>query len=285
MSDVLGIQENQTAFTPEQIQSLTQETGIPPQAAAIWAQFFHLCKQTGLDPWARQIYATTRGGKVSFQSTIDGFRLTARRACQRTGETLSELGVYWYDQDGREFTEWIPAAPPAAAKYVVQRGQGQFTGFARFDEYAGRDRRGELSYMWAKMPALMIAKCAEALALRKAFPQDLSGIYTSDEMQQAAASGITSAAVSQEEQRRDRAVKTAIAEDEERNTLVEAILEAAEPQPGLLSPEALQAMCDQLWQGRQPGAMDDWETWPLGALHTLRFYIQQVAGRDGESDD
>jgi hypothetical protein len=80
---------------------------------------------------------------------------------------------------------WLKKEHPAAAKVTVLRGEGRFPAVALWDEYVALKRDGSVTQMWANKGALMLAKCAEALALRKAFPQDLSGIYTSDEMAQA----------------------------------------------------------------------------------------------------
>jgi hypothetical protein len=87
----------------------------------------------------------------------------------------------WCGPDGVWVDVWLDSKPPAAAKTILHRkgASHPFVGVARFADYnAGQG-------LWSKMPAAMIAKCSEALALRKAFPADLSGVYSTDEMDQA----------------------------------------------------------------------------------------------------
>jgi phage recombination protein Bet len=162
-------------WTPEQAQLIS--TTIAPGCSNDELRLFaYACQRTGLDPFSKQIYAIKRGGKMTIQAGIDGLRSIAERTGQLDGsETL------WCGDDGVWTDVWLGSKPPAAAKTTIWRkGAGHpFTGVARFQDYnAGQG-------LWTKMGATMIAKCSEALALRKAFPADLSGVYSTDEMDQA----------------------------------------------------------------------------------------------------
>lgn len=164
-------------FTPEQVELI--KTTIAKGATNDELKLFiEVCKARGLNPFLRQIYAIRRSGQMVYQTAIDGFRLIA----ERTRRYAGQLGPQW-TEDGRNWTDaWIENYPPKAARVAVLRHDFQqpLWAVARFDAYYVPD-----SPLWKKMPEVMIAKCAEALALRKAFPEDLSGIYTHEEMAQA----------------------------------------------------------------------------------------------------
>lgn len=172
-------------WTPEQTQLIA--TTIAPGCSSDELRLFaYACQRTGLDPFSKQIYAIKRGGKMTIQAGIDGLRAIA----ERTGE-LDGSHTEWCGDDGQWSDVWISAKPPAAAKTTIWRkgSSHPFTGVARFADYnAGQG-------LWSKMPAAMIAKCSEALALRKAFPANLSGVYSTDEMEQQAIEPVLVAAV------------------------------------------------------------------------------------------
>ena len=172
---------NLALWTPEQTQLIS--TTIAPGCSNDELRLFaYACQRTGLDPFSKQIYAIKRGGKMTIQAGIDGLRAIAERTGQLDGSE-----TYWCGDDGDWRDVWLSNKPPAAAKTIIHRkgASHPFVGVARFADYnAGQG-------LWSKMGATMIAKCSEALALRKAFPADMSGVYSTDEMQQAEVEPVT----------------------------------------------------------------------------------------------
>lgn len=185
-------------FSPDQVQ-LLKDTICQGATNDELSLFMHTANRLQLDPFARQIFAVKRwDGKLkrevmNSQVSIDGFRLVA----ERTGKYEGQDGPFWCGADGKWVDVWLQSTPPAAAKVGVRRrGFEQplyrTATWAEFVQVTDeKDERGQKSgkkvpnAMWRKMGALMLAKCAESQALRAAFPNELSGVYTQEEMGQA----------------------------------------------------------------------------------------------------
>lgn len=187
-------------FSDGQIQLMKRTVCRPKKREATndeLALFVGYCKRTGLDPFAKQIYAIFRWDKqandevMTVQTAIDGFRVIA----ERTGKYLGKTASLWCSEDGEWREVWLDKEPPKAAKVTVRKAVGEhiaeIPAVAHWKEYVDTK-----SNMWISMPANQLAKCAESLALRQAFPNDLSGLYTTEEMAQADAEPHTAVAVS-----------------------------------------------------------------------------------------
>ncbi len=147
--------------------------------------FLHQCQKTGLDPLAKQIYfqkySTKAGPKMSIITGIDGYRLVA----DRTGKYAGNDEAVFDGKISQTRYQTTFDAPAKASVTVWKLVSGQrvaFSNSAYWNEYYPGDKKGS---MWQKFPHVMLAKCAESGALRKAFPADLSGVYTQEEMSQA----------------------------------------------------------------------------------------------------
>lgn len=165
-------------FKEEQIELIKQQ--IAPEATDNELKLFlYQAQRTGLDPLTRQIYCIHRNvkatefgkdvwkKKMTIQTSIDGFRVIA----ERSGEYAGQDEPIYTEENGKLIS----------CKITVYKFRGDVrypasVGVAYLSEYA------QTTTIWNKMPRIMLAKVAEALALRKAFPQDLSGLYTSDEI-------------------------------------------------------------------------------------------------------
>jgi phage recombination protein Bet len=150
------------------------------------ALFIETANRVGLSPLTRQIYLVPRwdtklGRNVHMPMvSIDGFRLIAQRSEQYEGQD----GPYFCDKDGKWSRVWPHEHPPFAAKVGVYR-----KGFKKilwsvvhWSEYVQKTKDGRYSGLWGTKPCTMLAKVAESVSLRRAFAQELSGLYTPEEM-------------------------------------------------------------------------------------------------------
>lgn len=171
MTAIQKIEPIQTEYTKDKI-DLLRNTVCKGASDNELQLFLHVCKRTGLDPLMKQIYSISRGNQRTIQTGIDGLRLIA----ERTGRyTPGKEPTFVYDDKGQliSATSYIKKLTPDGIWHDVSA-----TCF--LCEYNPGNNP-----MWKKMPHVMLAKCAEAAALRRAFPAEMSGLYTTEEMAQA----------------------------------------------------------------------------------------------------
>ncbi|QJU52955.1 recombinase RecT [Herbiconiux sp. KACC 21604] len=142
--------------------------------SGVMAAFLNACARTGLDPSAKQIYAMEIGGKWSIVTGVDGMRVVA----QRTGQYLGQTPIQW-TADGVNWVDvWLSDDAPAAARVGVRR-----VGFAEpLYQVVTWKEFGKTTGQWRTMKAHMLGIRAETHALRRAFPNDLSGLYTPEDI-------------------------------------------------------------------------------------------------------
>ena len=181
MSNIV-LAEQTERFTVEQVE-LIKRTICRDSTDDELKLFLHVANKSKLDPFAKQIHAVKRytkeGPVMSIQVGIDGYRLIAHRTGLCAG--ISDA-TFTYKVDVHGKTSRHIDAASVIVKKIVAGAVCEFVATAYWDEYYPGERAG---YMWHQRPRGQLAKCAEALALRKAFPNELSGLYTEEEMQRA----------------------------------------------------------------------------------------------------
>lgn len=205
--------------------ALIRRTVAADTTADEFNMFIEIAKRAGLDPFRRQLYCIVYNKdkpdkrKVTFITGIDGFRAVAARNRDYRPDDDEPTIVYDADVKNPETNPLgiVKATVKAhkmapSGEWFPVSGTAYWSEFAPLkDEWAWNEEKGkrlptgritlDQSSNWYKMGRVMICKCAEAQALRKGWPEDLSGIYSPEEIDASAMRDITPTdAIAQHEQ-------------------------------------------------------------------------------------
>lgn len=170
----------ETGLSQKDIETLVAVAAIPANTPVNVVEFFRrACGETGLSPFKRQLHLIKRGDKFTIQTAIDGYRTIADRTGKYAGNDDYVFNGGMTEQAMIDAGKQQPETATATVWKIVGNVRCPFSATVRWKEYFPGDALG---FMWKKMPFLMLGKCAEALALRKAFPEETAGIYTEDEI-------------------------------------------------------------------------------------------------------
>jgi phage recombination protein Bet len=169
--------ETVPAITADQL-DLIKRTVANGATADELKLFMFDCARQGVHPLDKLVHFTKRSGKYTPITSIDFMRIRAAETGEYAGndDALFETAGHKY-----------PETATVTVYRIVQGLRCAFTATARWAEY-----KPDQDFMWLKMPHTMLAKCAEALALRKGFPRQLAGLYAREEMDQAETEGKSS---------------------------------------------------------------------------------------------
>ncbi|AXN43429.1 RecT family protein [Mycobacterium marinum] len=217
MTEIATIDETTTDLIRGQVgfnstqRAMLAQLGLSDAPEGDLILFSHVCQKSGLDPFRREIFMIGRNTQVTryekvdpddpesnqrkvtrwetvytIQTGIQGFRKRARELADEKGDRLGFDGPYWCGEDGNWKEIWPDTDKPVAAKYIVFRNGEPVPAVTHYAEYVQTtkvDGVAQPNSMWSKMPRNQLAKCAEALALQRAYPDELSGIVLEDAAQ------------------------------------------------------------------------------------------------------
>lgn len=148
---------------------------------------FDYCRARGLDPIKKPVHIVKtwdpdQGGVVeSIWEGINSHRVTASRTGAYAGQDEPEFGPeVTRALGGTQLT--FPVWCQVTVYRMVEGQRCAFCGIIRWLETYSRRKDGTPTAQWIKRPYGQAAKCAEAEALRKAFPEETGGRPTAEEM-------------------------------------------------------------------------------------------------------